>query len=249
MTPKALTYGHPVVTILEGWVVLIANGMLGLFLMIGGYNYMFGVYRSFRDLAPKLIVAAIAANLSLPIFGQFIEVSNTLCTGVLGELVHVGVGNLSLPLGLINWVTAPEYFILVYLIDLIVSVLLIVQMLVRLAMLDFLLITAPLGLLCFALPQTQAWGRLWAQMFVTTLIVQFLQVLCIAMGSAFVASFGHASASPITILVGIAALFLAGKLPDMLLSNVLRTSRSQEFGEQAAQAAQTGAEMVEIIVA
>jgi hypothetical protein len=44
------------------------------------------------------------------------------------------------------------------------------------------------------------------------------------MGSALTVSFGHSSNTPVTILVGIATLFLAWKIPNMLLSNVLRAS-------------------------
>jgi hypothetical protein len=221
-TPKTLTYGHHVVENLHQLLLDIIDGMIGLFLVIGGYNYLFGQYRSFRELAPRLVLAGIAAHASLPIIGQFIEAMNTLCWGIQQALLTAGIGNLQLPWGAINMVTAPEYVVLVYLIELLVAVLLIVQMLTRIALLDLLIVLSPAGLMCFALPQTRAWGRLWAQAFVSTLIVQFVQLLCIAMGSALTVSFGHASDTPVTILVGIAALFLAWKIPGMMLSNVLR---------------------------
>lgn len=248
-TPPPLTYNHKVVTQLYAWVVLVVNGMVGLFLIIGGYNYMFGAYTSFRQLAPRIVLAAIAANFSLPLLTQFIDVSNTLCIGVKGALATAGSGNLSLPLGIIHWATDPEYIVLVYVVDLLASVFLIVQMLLRLAMLDFLLIVSPLGFLCFALPQTQAWARLWVQAFITTLIVQFFQVLCIGLGSALMASFGHANSNPVTILVGIAAIFLAGKLPDMLLVNVLRTNNAQQASDAGNATIKKGAEMAAIIAA
>jgi hypothetical protein len=254
ITPKAITYGHAVVLALEKWVLLVMDSLLTLFLVIGGYNSMFGEYQRFRELAPRLVVAAIAANASLFVLGQFIEVNNTLCTGVLGILASAGIGDLKLPLGLINWATAPAYLMVVYLIELVFTVLLIVQMLLRIALLDLLLVLAPLGLLCFALPQTRAWGTLWAQAFVATLIAQFLQLLCLGLGAALIASFGHASITPVSILVGIAAVFLAGKIPDMLLSNVMRarvlsSNSAKEFGQHVVNVAQTGAEMVALVAA
>ncbi|MBV9257683.1 MAG: hypothetical protein JO215_06665, partial [Ktedonobacteraceae bacterium] len=258
-TPKGITYGHDVVKNLSHWMLLLTDSAIVLFLVVGGYRYMFGEYQSFREFVPKLIVAAIVANFSLPVLGQFIEVSNTVCSGILAVLATAGIGNLKLPFGLINWVTAPEYLIIVYLIELVGAVLLSGQMLLRIVFLCVLLVTAPVGLfLCFGgssvLPGMRTWGTLWAQAFVATLIAQPLQLLCLGMGAAFVASFGHSSISPVSILVGIAALFLAGKVPDMLLSNVMRVrvlnaSTVDEFGQQIASVVQTGAEMAAIVAA
>ena len=88
VTPKGITYGHKVVQHLQAWMLLLTDGAFALFMIIGGYKYMFGDYKSFREFAPTLIVAAIVANFSLPVLGQFIEVSNTVCMGILGMLAH-----------------------------------------------------------------------------------------------------------------------------------------------------------------
>ncbi|MBA2392822.1 MAG: hypothetical protein H0V70_08750 [Ktedonobacteraceae bacterium] len=258
-TPKGITYGHAVVQNLNAWMLMLTNSAIVLFLVVGGYKYMFGDYKSFREFVPKLIVAAIVANFSLPVLGQFIELCNAVSGGVLGVVGLAGIGNLNLPWGAINWVTAPEYLIIVYLIELLGAVLLSGQMLLRIVFLCVLLVTAPAGLfLCFGgstiLPGARPWGTLWAQAFVATLIAQPLQLLCLGLGAALTASFGHSSISPVSILVGIAALFLAGKIPDLLLSNVMRArilsqGTADEFGQQVVGAAQTGAEMVALIAA
>lgn len=224
VTPKTLTYDHAVVKNLHAWVLSLLDGVVFLVLVITGYQMMLGYAQSFREIAPRLIVAAILANFSLYIISQCIELHNALCVGIQAALATAGVGNLSLPWGIINWATSPEYEVLTYLLEMLVTLLLSLEMLTRLALLDVLIVLAPFGIFCFALPQTQAWGRLWAQAFVATLIVQFLQVLCIGMGSALIASFGHSSLTVVTILVGLAALFLAFKIPGMLLTNVLQAS-------------------------
>ena len=251
--------GMQVVQHLNAWMLLLTNSAIVLFLVIGGYKYMFGDYKSFREFIPTLIVAAIVANFSLPVLGQFIEVSNAVCNGILGMVGLAGIGNLNLPWGAINWVTAPEYLIIVYLLEFLGAVLLSGQMLFRIVFLCMLLVTAPVGLfLCFGagtvFPGARPWGTLWAQAFVATLIAQPLQLLCLGLGAALTASFGHSSLSPVSILVGIAALFLAGKIPDMLLSNIMRVrvlsqGTADEFGQQAAGTAQTGAEMAALLVA
>jgi hypothetical protein len=258
-TPPGLTYGHKVVQHLQAWILLFTDGAFALFMIIAGYNYMFGGYKSFREFVPPLIVAAIVANLGLPILGQFIDVCNTVCTGILGILATVGIGDLTLPFGVFNWVTAPEYLIIVYLIELICVILLCGQMVLRIAFLCLLLVVAPAGLfLCFGggiiLPGARQWGTLWAQAFVATLIAQPLQLLCLGLGAALVGSFGSSSLSPVSMLVGIAALFLAWKIPDLLLSSVIRsrilsTESANEMTQNVMSAAQKGIEMAALIVA
>jgi hypothetical protein len=258
-TPQGITYGHPVVEHLNAWMLLLTNSALVLFLVVAGYKYMFGDDQRFRELVPKLLVAAIVANFSLPVLGQFIEVSNTVCSGILGVVGLAGIGNLHLPWGLINWATAPEYLIIVYLIELLCAVLLSGQMLFRIVFLCFLLVTAPVGLfLCFGagavLPGARAWGTLWAQAFVATLIAQPLQLLCLGLGATFTASFGHSSLSPVSMLVGVAALFLAWRIPDLLLSSIMRVrilsqGTANEFAGQATGLAQMGAEMIALFTA
>jgi len=224
VTPHRLTYDHPVVKNLYHWMLGLLDGLVTLILVIGGYNYMFGRYDGFRELAPRIVIAAIAANFSLYFLQQAIDLHNTLCAGVQQVLASAGVGDLNFPQGTFDALTAPLYEIIAYLLELILGVLLSLQMLVRLALLDLLIVLAPLGLVCFALPQTMIWGRLWAQSFVATLIVQFLQVVCVGLGSTLIGSFGHSSFSAVGLLVGVAAMYLAFKLPGMLLSNVLGSS-------------------------
>jgi hypothetical protein len=224
ITPDALTYNQPVVRKLNTWMVGVVDSLLVLVLVIGGYHSLLGQNHLLKELAPRLILSGIAATGSLFFLSQCIEVQNQLCLGFQGALATAGIGNLSLPLGVINWGTAPVYEALTYVIDIFMSVLLCVQMLVRIGLLDFLIILSPLGFMCFALPQTMAWGRLWAQAFVSTLLLQFFQTVCIGLGSVLISSFGHATSSVISILVGIATLYIALKLPNMLLSNVLQAS-------------------------
>ncbi|GCE12520.1 hypothetical protein KTT_23790 [Tengunoibacter tsumagoiensis] len=241
-TPHEDTDQMPVVAALHGWMVTVVGSALGLILVIGGYNYMLQPNSTFREMAPRLAFAAIAAALSMTFIHQFIDLSNELCLGVQSALVTAGIGDLNLPLGIINWPTAPVYEILTYLIDLVMCLLLGIEMLVRIATLDLLIVLAPLGMLCFALPQTIAWERLWVQSFVATLIVQFLQEICIGMGSALIGSFGHASMTIMSLLIGIAALYVAFKVPNMLLSSVVKSTMGEvhrDFGNTIRSVAET----------
>jgi hypothetical protein len=54
--------------------------------------------------------------------------------------------------------------------------LLLLQMPVRLALLDVLTVLAAPALLCYAWPRLQHWAALWSRLFVATLITQFVQI-------------------------------------------------------------------------
>jgi hypothetical protein len=242
VTPDALTYNQPVVIHLHTWMVGVVDSLLVLLLVVGGYHSLLGQNHLLKELAPRFILSGIAATGSLFFLTQCIEVQNQLCLGFQAALATAGIGDLSLPLGVINWATAPVYEVLTYLIDLLMSVILCIQMLVRIGLLDFLLIMSPLGFLCFALPHTIAWGRLWAQAFVSTLLLQFFQTVCIGLGSVLISSFGHSTYTVVSILVGIATLYIAFKLPTMLLSHVLHASVGSVHRD-AGRAAQSVAEV------
>jgi hypothetical protein len=275
-TPPQLTYNSGVVKAAEPVMVSVADGALVLFLVIGGYQYMLGNYRSFRELAPRLIIAAIVAHCSLDLLKQFIDLQDTLGTSVHDILNTAGFGGTFPPTDFDSWATAADYWIIAYLVMILGVLFLSLQMLTRIALLDLCLVLAPLGLLCFALPQTRAWGRLWAQAFVSALIVQIFQMLCLAMGSAMVASFtvlmatGQGSRrgkidgsamvasftvlmgpgqpqgiNSVTMLVGMAMVFLAAKLPSMLLTNVLQASK--ETGNTIVETVATGAQMMALL--
>jgi hypothetical protein len=251
-TPPQISYNNGVVKAAEPVMVSVVDGALVLFLVIGGYQYMFGHYRSFRELAPRLLIAAIVAHFSLDLLKQFIDLQDTLGSSVHDLLNTAGFGGTFPPTDLESWATATDYWIIAYLVMILGVLFLSLQMLTRIALLDLCLVLAPLGILCFALPQTRAWGRLWAQAFVSALIVQFFQMLCLAMGSAMIASFPllFGSNQPdginsVTMLVGIAMVFLAGKLPSMLLTNVLQASK--ETGNTIIETVATGAQMMALL--
>jgi hypothetical protein len=242
-TSPALTYKDGTVTNLWKWSVGVADAALLLFLVIGGYNAMMrhtlgANYHSILEFLPRLILAAVAANFSLTFIGSFIELNNALCLGVQGAVATAGAGNLSLPWGSLNIVTLPFYAAIAYLIEGIVGILLVVQALVRIALLDILTILAPIWLLMLGLKQTERFGKLGATAFGATCFLQFLQVVTEGTGSALVSSFGHGSTTPISILVGIATLYLAFKIPGMLYGAMLRpvesgSSAISDMGQRA----------------
>jgi len=101
------------------------------------------------------------------------------------------------------------------------------QMLVRLALLFVLIVLAPLGLLCFGLPQTQGYGRLWTSTFAVTLFVQFFQVVTLALGGMLIAStqttsFLNLDTGVVSLLVSTAVMYLVLPIPGMIRNWALR---------------------------
>src|SRR5260370_21498515 len=88
----------------------------------------------------------------------------------------------------------------------------------RLALVDVLLILAPLAALCWILPQTQGWGRRWGTLFVGTVFAQMVQVLTLHLGFSLATDLPPMRAAGVLIqpLLGIAVLALALKDPSLM---------------------------------
>ncbi|HZC76837.1 MAG TPA: conjugal transfer protein TrbL family protein [Ktedonobacterales bacterium] len=228
-TPPEGTYASSSVVALWRWVVGVADAALASFLLWGGYAAMsrdaLGTQaHTAMHLLPRLGLAALAANLSLLFTAGVVDLGNALCDGV-GQVGLPGYATATGPQqDLAALVLAVVYAV--------IGFLLVAQMLLRLALLDVLIVTAPLGFLCWALPQTQAWARLWTSTFVATALVQFLQILALRLGALLVIELtpGRLDSATLTLLAGIATLYLTFKLPGMLQSWALRHVGAASMG-------------------
>src|SRR5262249_16917563 len=121
------------------------------------------------------------------------------------------------------------------LIYLVMALLLLIQMLVRLALVDALLIVGPAALVCWVLPQTHSWARLWFTTFFGTVFAQFLVVVVLRLCAELAAGMAAQIAAPaletvlpaparrgdvMGLLLGIAALYLARKVPALMPGRV-----------------------------
>jgi hypothetical protein len=232
VTPAALTYKNGVVLTGLGWMLGLMDGLIMLILVLGGYQCMIRTIlgeprQEVLAFLLRVLLAAVVANVaSLYLIPQLIELNNTLCAGSIQVFVHAGTGDFKIPfLGGANWVQQPLSWSFFLLLSFVVSLLLILSLLVRLPLFLVCYILAPIGIVLLASDFGRGWGQLWCRLFFYSLFIQFLQVLVVAIGSAFSANFftlgSQGSLSPTTLFVGIAALYLAFKLPQILLMPVV----------------------------
>jgi len=218
-TPPAGSYASPTVVALWSVVRDIADAALLLVALGGGFNlilreYLGQTYHGVMELLPRLVLGALLANTSLS-WGQLaIDLNNALCGAI---------GGASLP----AWQNAdPTTQVLVdilgALIYLVTSLLLLLQMLMRLALVDVLLVVSPLGLLCWVLPQTQGWARLWSSLFFGTVFTQFVQVLVLKLGDSLLTEVTPMApdAALLAVFLGVAVLALTLKVPGLMRNHI-----------------------------
>jgi hypothetical protein len=262
-TPPSGTYQNATVMQFTAWSIAVADTAVALLIVIGGYNIMIarqigvGSY-GIMEFLPRIALAVMAANLSLSFIQFFIDLENALCLGVtdlLGltfltnTIVGIFQGNL-VGAGLLVFVLAMVLGVL--------NIMLAGQMLLRLALLVLLIALAPLALLCWGLPQTQGYARLWTTTFAATVFVQFFQVAALALGAMLVSYASTArlltlDSVTLSLLISAAVLYLALRIPGMMRVYAFRpmaeagTSTVRAAQDTVAYAAGTAARMIALL--
>ena len=208
-----------------GWGQTVAEAALAFIIVIGGFNLMLGrqMGTSVYDLSefiPRVVLTFLAAIVSPLIIQAFISLNNVLCQGVMSLFTFTALTNILV--NLLSTGFSDGWIIFLFLVVVgIMLLLLIGQMLARLAFAAFLSALGPLGLLCFALPQTLFWGRLWLRQFSLTIFVQFLQIAMLCLGGALLSDIVKL-ASPLFANVNDAQVMLEAMLATALLWLTLR---------------------------
>ncbi len=214
-TPAAGTYESTTVRSLWDLSRTLANGGLALVVMWGGFNVMLrqhlrSPYDGAVELLPRVVLAALALNLSLE-FSQLLIDTNNAFSALIGlsglpGYEEAGAGQEGVALVIV----AVSYGV--------VAVLLVFQMLMRLALINLLIVLAPVMVLLWVLPQTQGWARWWAQLFPVTVFQQAVQMVVLSLGSALMVELtpGSVQNALLTLFLGIAVLSLTLKVPSLL---------------------------------
>ena len=214
-TPPEGSYQSPTVRSLWNVVRLIANAGLALVALWGGFNLIVreqigSPYHEAMELFPRLVVGALLVNTSLA-WGQLaIDANNALCQA-LGRTELPAWERADTPTQLLVDVIATVVY-------LVTGLLLLLQMLMRLALVDVLLVASPLGLLCWVLPQTQSWARLWSNTFFSAVFTQFVQVLALKLGGSLLTELTPTAADSalLSVFLGVAVLVLTLRIPGLM---------------------------------
>jgi hypothetical protein len=211
---RAFTEGA-VIARFQPSAVAIADAALVAVVLWGSYQIMFAhgaqsLY-TIRILLPRLLLALVLVNFSLPLLQAGIDAENALCSAVLG--VGTGFDPSSL-FAIHDLGSGPALSLAVTAALFGGYAVLGVAYALRYSLLIVLVITAPLAALLFVLPDTQHFARKWGELLLSSLLMQPLQLLVLEVGLQL--DLGTAAWNPVRHLFALATLLLAFKVPGAL---------------------------------
>ena len=141
-----------------------------------------------REMVPRLVLGLVAAASSLWWCALVIDVADAV-SGFIAFSLNVTPGDM-LRSTLSTLMTAVQagsvgmalLLAALYLVYGFFVLYVIVQMILRLALIDILLALAPIALGLWILPHTAGWGRQWLRLFMTTVFQQAVQLIALAVG-------------------------------------------------------------------
>ena len=213
------------------WVVAsgalaVIVGWMGLTLIVG--DHAGRAQAGWRELAPRLALGLVAAAASLWWCALVIDIADAVSGFIAAELGVTAGDMLRSTLDtLLTAVAAGSVgmallLALVYLVYAFFVLYLVVQMVLRLALIDILLALAPIALGVWILPHTAGWGRHWLRLFMTTVFQQAVQLVALALGIGFLSQYAAIGGGDgmqdlvWKLLMSLAFIYLATRVPSLL---------------------------------
>lgn len=199
---------------------------------------------SFKVLLPKLLLALVLVHFSLPLMQMGIDLDNALCTVVtqLGDQMRVDglPWSPSLAPDTVASISATnDLFHGVF--DLVVVVALVILVLsyvLRHALLDVLIVSAPLAGLLTCLPETRGHARTWLRLFTVTVFMQPVQLLVLRVATVVAVEGGGGLTQSLEAL---ATLFLMLKVPGALSEASHLETKAETLGKHLEKAVRKAA--------
>ena len=195
-TPADLTYGHLLVQ--EAWLAVWIITSAALALIIGWIGLSLILQEplgsrqaGWRELIPRLILGVVAAAASLWWCALVIDVAHAVSGFIAATLDVTPSDLLRAPVEtLLNAVQSGSVGLVlllaqIYLIYRFFCLYLLMQMVLRLALIDILLALAPVAMGLWILPHSSGWSRHWLRLFMTTVFQQAVQLIALALGIGF----------------------------------------------------------------
>ncbi len=232
-TPPNLTYAHDLVQ--QAWTVVwavasaalvVILGWMGLTLIIS--DHVGRPQAGWSEMVPRLVLGLVAAASSLWWCALVIDVADAV-SGFIAVSLGVTPGDM-LRSTLRTLMTAVEagsvgmalLLAALYMVYGFFVLYVIIQMVLRLALIDILLALAPIALGLWILPHTAGWGRHWLRLFMTTVFQQAIQLIALALGFGFlnevaaIAAFEPVQDLVWKLLMSLAFVYMATRVPSLL---------------------------------
>jgi len=221
-----------------GMTLGIANAVFVLFVVVGGgivmgYETVQSRY-ALKDIAPRLVFGLITANASLALVGLSIGLGNALSQALMGQ----GVGQTNPLLANLLLIRlamkAPSMFLVILggVVG-VLGIILLCTYIVRVCLIVFLTVAAPIVLAFHALPQTEGIARIWWRALTACLSIQLAQslVLIIAvrvlLGSGSQAGVFGVGGQLVDVLVTICLFWMLIRIPFWAMRFVFAGSAHQ----------------------
>lgn len=221
---RALT-ANPAVAHLNGAVAVAADILVGAVVLFASLRSIFEhslhARYALKVALPRVMVAVALVHSSLFLMQMAIDLNNALG----GMAMSIGAplttdtlpwsGSMS-PAAAQAMQASQDLFHAIFALALVIAVvILVLSYVVRTALLEILIVLAPLAALCTVLPDTRGYARQWLRLFLVAVFMQALQliILRVATATGFAAGGGIAET-----LYGLAILWILLKVPGTLHS-------------------------------
>jgi hypothetical protein len=235
----------------EVWGVTagIANALVVLLVLAGGAVVMshetLQTRYTAKEIAPRVVLAVIAANASLALVGLAVPAANALSQALLGNGVDPATATEAMAQLVVSPLDSSGIFVvLLGLLAAALAVVLLATYVIRVALLALLVAVAPLTLTCHALPQTEGTARLWWRAVAGLFAIQLGQsaVLVCALEVFFTPEGPGALGLPasgglVDVLVVICMLWVLVRIPAWVSKAVFGAGRSGGLGKAAVKVA------------
>ena len=211
----------------NNWQIVLACYVL--FIIVAGILLMahesVQTRYSLKEIGPRVALGFLASGLSLFAADKAIRLANALAQAVLGQGVAPGQLGDNLMEDFTALGSGSLFVILIGLALSVVALGLLIVYIIRVCVTIMLLISAPLFLMCHALPHTDPIARWWWRSFGLVLAIQIAQSLALVVAIRTVLTSGiRLFSAPITslgiLIVGLAVFWILFRIPFWLLRSI-----------------------------
>jgi hypothetical protein len=228
---RALT-DNPAVAHLNLGLAVAADALIGAIIVFASLRSMFEhslhARYTLKVVIPRLLLAIVLVHGSIFFIQMAIDLNNAMGSAALSLGGTIGVDSLpwSSPMAspaVAAMQASQDLFTAIFTVALVVAlVLLVLSYVVRTALLEVLIVLAPLAAVLMVLPETRRYAQTWLHLFLTTLFMQALQLIILRVATAA----GFAGGGVAESLYALATLWIMLKVPGALHSSTHLESKA-----------------------